>query len=389
MSVIVTHLWENVKKVFNELVDFFSKTLSWWFTLIGLILIIIGGTHPWGLSERFSNMFSSIGSAVLVGGVFGVLLKSVQYLSLFEDVLRKIFLGDKNDQRDLLTVVRKELHDTFNDKGKTVENSTLVTDVCSAIKGVIQENHFLQQRKDLKELWETITVAVYKTKYGKIGEDIAVKLTAEYLPQVDSFYYEIFQENITSLRFVKPDNKYIETTEVITLRVKPIDSSQSIDWKYVARLYKDPTDTGTNFFVDKITINDSALDYTIKAKDITDKYGRHALEAPLTIKLEGAMQYDLRLHVRRIYDFERNRQRDMRSSRFIMKPEFRVAYNSDELAVTFLHVGTKEDDYTNKAEDFSNVIWNEYKDLIFPDQGYTLLLDRKEASPMSKDTIRV
>lgn len=378
MSTFVSHLWENVKNFFNPIIEFFSRTLSWWFTLVGLILIVIGGTRPLGLSEHFANMCSSTGSAVLVGGVFGVLLKSVQYFTIFEEVLRKIFFGSKDEQRDLLAVFRQELHDTLHDEAKTSENKNIVTELSSAIRGVIQENHFLQQRKDLKELWETITVAVYKTKYGQIGEAIAVKLTGDYLPQVDSFYYETFQENITSLHFLKPEKKYIETTEVITLRVKPVDSSQPVDWKYAARLYKDPADSGTKFFLDKITVNNKPVNYQLEPEDKTDKYGRHALEALLTIKLEGAMQYDLRLNLRRIYDYELNRQRDMRSSRFIMKPEFRVAYNADELAVTFLHVGTKEDEYTNKAEAFPNVIWNEYKDLIFPDQGYTLLLDRKE-----------
>src|SRR5687768_18311175 len=51
-----------------------------------------------------------------------------------------------------------------------------------------------------KELWETISVAMYKTRYGQIGEAIAIKLTQEYLPQQDSFYYEVFRESITSLR---------------------------------------------------------------------------------------------------------------------------------------------------------------------------------------------
>jgi hypothetical protein len=68
---------------------------------------------------------------------------------------------------------------------------------------VIHENQVLQQRQDLKELWKTISVAVYKTKYGTIGEDIAAKLTADYLPTEDAFYYEVFQEKITSLRFAK------------------------------------------------------------------------------------------------------------------------------------------------------------------------------------------
>jgi len=370
---------------------FFSETLSWWFTLAGLALIVIGSVHPWGLGDNTAKMLSSIGSSVLVGGVFGVLLKSAQYLDLFEKALRKIFFGSGEEKRDLVSVFHQNLCDTLYGKGKTIEGSNIIADLSNALKGVMHENHVLQQRKDLKELWETISVAMYKTRYGQIGEAIAIKLTQEYLPQQDSFYYEVFRESITSLRFVKPDNRYVETKEFIDLRIKPIDPSQPIDWHYVAKLFKSSTDKDTRFFLDKLTVNlaDRIHDYPVSQDDIVDEFGRPALKALLTIRLEGAMEYDLHLEVRRIYDYDRNRQRDMKTSRFIVRPEFHVVYDDNELTLTFLPVGTDENAYIQKAGHFSNVIWNEYNHLIFPNQGYTLLLDRKEAAPMSKDTIRV
>jgi vacuolar-type H+-ATPase subunit I/STV1 len=111
-------LWESTKESFTKLVDFFSKGLSWWFALVGLVLIVIGGIHPSGLSDNLSKMFSSIGSSVLVGGVFGVLLKSDQYFTIFEESLRKIFFGAKEQKGDLLTVFRQEVREALYGKAK-------------------------------------------------------------------------------------------------------------------------------------------------------------------------------------------------------------------------------------------------------------------------------
>jgi hypothetical protein len=390
MSNFTEILWNLLARL-KPIGKFFSETLSWWFTLAGLVLIVIGSVHPWGLGDNTAKLLSSIGSSVLVGGVFGVLLKSAQYLDLFEKVLRKIFFGISDEKRDLVSVFHQTLCETLYGKGKTIDGSNIIADLSDALKGVVHENHVLQQRKDLKELWETISVAMYKTRYGQIGEAIAIKLSEQYLPQQDSFYYEKFRESITSLRFVKPDNRYVATEEVIDLRVKPIDPSQPIDWQYVARLFKGSTDEDTKFFLDKLTVIgvDRIRDYPVSQQDIVDEFGRTALQALLTIRLEGAMEYDLHLEVRRIYDYDRNRQRDIKTSRFIVRPEFHVSYDNNELALTFLPVGTNENAYTQKGKSFRNVIWNEYNHLIFPNQGYTLLLDRKEAPPMSKDTIRV
>ena len=354
----LTILINSLTPIFN----FFSEYASHTMALIGLISIVVGGTKAFGLSEEYSKIFTSIGSAVLVGGVFGVLLKSAQYVTIFEAILRKIIYGSDKQDCDLL----------------------------SAVRGAVNENRILQQQKDLKDLWKTISVAVYKTKYPEISDAIADKVTQEYFPNYDTFYYEKFVEDITSLQ-LSADKKYVETSETLTFRVKPIDSSQPTDWRYVARLFKDPNDSRTKFFLDKITVGE--IDRTpgclAPLRDVVSADGRLALEADMTLKLESESSYDLKLEVRRIYDYERNRQRDMKSSRFIVNPQFRVRFDPKVWELKFAPVGTDEKIYENKARSFSDLIWNEYKDLIFPNQGYTLLLYRKEEPPIMKDTIRV
>jgi len=347
-------------KTLTPIFKLFSDYASHFMAVIGLISIVIGGTFR--LPEEYSKIFTSIGSAVLVGGVFGVLLKSAQYVTIFDGILREIIYGNNKPDCDLLSAVRSAVH----------------------------ENRILQQQKDLKDLWKTISVAVYKTRYPEISEAIAKKVTQEYFPNYDTFYYERFVEDITSLE-LSPDNKYVETKETLTMRVKPIDSSQPTNWRYVARLFKGQDDSRTKFFLDKITVDgiDKTDGCLTPPKDVVGADGRLALEADMKLELAGASSYNLKLEIRRIYDYERNRQRDMKSSRFIINPEFRVRFNPKVWELKFAPVGTDEKIYENKARSFSDLIWNVYEDLIFPNQGYTLLLYRKEAPPMSKDTIRV
>jgi hypothetical protein len=133
MSNFTEILWNLLARL-KPIGKFFSETLSWWFTLAGLVLIVIGSVHPWGLGDNTAKLLSSIGSSVLVGGVFGVLLKSAQYLDLFEKVLRKIFFGISDEKRDLVSVFHQTLCETLYGKGKTIDGSNIIADLSDALK---------------------------------------------------------------------------------------------------------------------------------------------------------------------------------------------------------------------------------------------------------------
>jgi hypothetical protein len=344
--------------------------------LLGLTLILIGSFKPWQWPENYFKLLDSIGSAVLVGGVFGVLLKSLQYSDVFKTELSRIIYGkDKaDDSSDLVTTFRNELTRMMYGAENPTDRASMMAALTEAFRGIVYDNQALQQKKDLKDLWETISVAVYKTKYPEISEDIVKKVTKEYFPSGDTFYYDLFQESISLT--LRADKTYIDTKEVITLRVKAVNGPEPLDWKYAWNLPKDPSDATTNVFLDKIKINgiDKTREYPVATEIVDD--GK-AVQAILGIKLEGATEYDLRLELRTTYSYELNRQRDMKSRRFVKKPEFRVEYNPDDFILEFVPVGTDEDAYEPLGKDFSRVIWNVYKDLIFPNQGYRLVLHRR------------
>lgn len=376
--------WQSAKTTFKSLSQpfipafkFLAKTLPVWMALLGLALIVISAMKPWGWPDNYFKVLDSIGSAVLVGGVFGVLLKSLQYAGVFKTELCRIIYGkdESNNSNDLVTTFRKELSSMIYGADGTVDRADVITALSEGVRGIVYENQALQQRKDLRDLWETITVAVYKTKYPEISEDIARKVTKEYFPSGDTFYYDRFEESISLT--LKPDKTYIETKEIVTLRIKAINGSQPLDWKYGWNLEKDPSDTATTkFSLDKVKINevDKTTEHPVTPEIVQN--GK-ALQAILEIRLEGATEYNLRLETRMTYPYELNRQREVRSRRFVKKPVFRVEYNPDDFVLEFLPIGTDEDAYECLSEDLSQVIWNAYKDLIFPNQGYRLVLQRR------------
>ena len=370
--------FELTSKPFKPVFKFLTKTLSVWMALLGLTLIIFGTLKPWEWPENYFKMLDSIGSAVLVGGVFGVLLKSLQYSDVFKTELSRVIYGKDQDDKsdDLVTTFHKELSRLmYGAEKNTVGSAGAIAALSEAVRGIVYDNQVLQQKKDLRDLWETISVAVYKTKYPEISEDIVKKVTREYFPMGDTFYYDLFQENISL--HLRTDKKYIDTKEVIVLRVKAVNGPEPLDWKYAWNFPKDPSDTTTtNFFLDKIKINgvDKTGEYPVSTAVADD--GK-ALGAILGIKLEGSTEYELRLELRTTYAYELNRQRDMKSRRFVKKPEFRVEYNPDDFALEFVPIGTDEDAYEPLGKDFSRVIWNVYKDLIFPNQGYRLVVHRR------------
>lgn len=78
----------------------FLLTLPWWLTIGGLLLfglkfIIDHSYITLNLNETINatlKFFASLGQPILIGGVFGSLLKTYQHLGVFKELPRRSFL---------------------------------------------------------------------------------------------------------------------------------------------------------------------------------------------------------------------------------------------------------------------------------------------------------
>ncbi len=338
---------------FKALGDGIVRTLIVWWFLLGAVFAALFLIHPGFLAaDPWPKLFELLATATITGGVFETIVKSFQYSGLFKEELQGIFSSSqyKCDQTELLAEAASEI------VSKTIYNSA-----------------FLEQRKDIEEVWRQVTEVLYKSRFKDISQRIANKVLQEYFPVGDNFYYDEFEENV-EITFCDSEKIFIQSREKVSLTIKPIDETQKVKWGYRTDVLKRPDDTRSKVELLKLEINQ---------KDrMTDCQPPHAskngksLSLEFAFELEGAKEYKVVMEMKRIYDPAVDTVRDFVAARFVNSPELHVKF-PEELSLTFQPVGTRKDAYKDLST-FQNVIWNVYQDLIFPNQGYRIMFSRSE-----------
>ena len=105
----------NVWNLVKSLRDGLLRSLPWVLTVLGALFILAGYLFVDPTKHKtLQAVLTGFGQAVLVGGVFGAVLKSFQFMGVFRD----------------------------------------------ALFDIIFESRFLNMRKDLSELWQRVTTAM-------------------------------------------------------------------------------------------------------------------------------------------------------------------------------------------------------------------------------------
>lgn len=362
-------------KPFKPLYDFIARTIPIWMTLVGIICVVIGGLKFFNIRDDYAKVLEAIGSAILAGGVFGVLLKSFQYSGVFKEELNDVIYGSRHPekQNNLVEIFKHELQSIISGIEDPEERKNVINVLREVLQDFVFDNKFLANRKDLRELWKRVSIAAYSSSFPDISDKIADRLDDEYFPIKDNFYYSKFEENI-SIEFIDDEKKYVKAKETIKLKIKPIDCLQPIDWKFGVEIDKDPSDEMTAYELEMLTINKKPIPCR---PQLAESPNHKKLIVTLELNLhEGLNEYEVELKHNKTYELDLNQERGVTSGRFINAPELHVYYPARELAAEFVPIGTREEGYVDHAN-FEKVIWNVYEGLIFPNQGYRLLFRRR------------
>lgn len=122
----------------------FKSNLTWVYFTIAIIFILFPSTTYSPFTEYWNNIFQKIGFVGLTSGVFASVLKSIQFTGLFQEELAKIISGSE----------------------------------------------FLNNRKDLPELWKKISKSIYAEKFPEISGLLEDRILTTYFPTDTNHYNE-------------------------------------------------------------------------------------------------------------------------------------------------------------------------------------------------------
>lgn len=312
-----------LKKLGKEAFSLFLKTLFVWLLIGGIACVLKSYYSHLRGDEELSRIFESVGIAVLVGGVLDGVLKSFEFLGIFEDHLVSIVYA-----ADLLA-----------------------------------------RRSDIEEIWRRVSQSLYSSKFKDTNEQIENVILNKYFPSKDMKYYYANASHHIDINRHRELSDYIESSETTKFDVIVIDPSSQIDLPYRVTIEKATSDeTSSDFELVHVKVNGELVDETPKitrdAKTLTAEVSIHLSR--------GGLKHSVELRHRKTYALEFNHTRDFVSSRLISGLEVRVRHGS-ELVVHFDALGTP-DDFDDEAAAFKNEIWKKYKSVIFVNQGYKLLI---------------
>ncbi|WP_264550207.1 hypothetical protein [Flavobacterium sp. N2820] len=304
-----------ISKIYNS--KGFQSALPWIVLLIGMISFLYGkfGNIE---NQQVSAVFSDIGKVFLTGGIFGVLLKSMQFMGIFKEEIIK----------------------------------------------VIYEPKFLENRNDLPELWEKMSTVLFQNKFPNVSEKLLKDVRETYFPTKEITYYENSEHQI-ELRVIDKANKIIKITETATLDV--VCENSKITTSY---LFGHSTDDISKFKLLKFTIDGSKPKNSVTKTE--EMYGEKF--EVTTTELKGKERYAVEKASERTIDLKIDNIIGFDSKKILHK--LKIQFHHDEDVEVELMKSGILGNFTLKKE---NATFKEYQfdGIVYPEQGYNVAIKLK------------
>lgn len=287
----------------------FQSALPWIMLIVGLISLLYGIFNKTA-DENFLAFARDSGKAILTGGVFAVLLKSMQFMGVFKE----------------------------------------------AILSIIYEPQYLENRKDLPSMWEKLSMVLFKNKFPKISDKLLHDVKEMYFPTKEVIYYENAEHEL-KFKILDKDNSLISVTATTNLDV--ICESKTTKTFYEHGFSTDCTDYKMTKF--KVDGNDTTKSET-STKNI-DGVEYHVMKT----KLAGKEKYRINLVTERTIDIAKDDLFQFGATKIFNKLKIQIHFDKG-LSFDFHSLGTlKNFSNTKNHEHFREFV---YDGLIYVRQGY-------------------
>jgi hypothetical protein len=289
----------------------FQIALPWMLLIIGLGLLLY---TTFGTIDSGSNkeLLKSIGNAILVGGVFAVLLKSIQFMGVFKEELTKLIY-----------------------EPKTLEN-----------------------RIDLPEMWEKMSTVLFRNKFPKISDKVLKDVKDRYFPTSEVSYYENCEHEI-GIRIKNKDTRTLLITYNVSLDVvcEKSDSKTKYEFGYSKK--------HNDYKLLKLKVNgiDQMLPKANSRIMSNEEFERYE------IPLKGKERHKIELNFERSLCLDLETYHLFIAKKMFHKLKVQIHHDSD-VKVELKKMGTITD--YNKKKDKEQ--FKEYicEGIIYPEQGYLI-----------------
>lgn len=149
----------------------FKQSLPWVLLIVGL-LFLAADLFNVSKTEWVDLLFGRVADVLLVGGILGFLVNASRFLGLFKQDLEEIIYG----------------------------------------KG------FVGTRKDLEDVWNNLSLLIFKERFPQINKELVASIKKAYLPDEDNIYYRDYSFTV-QIEWEDESNKLVKVTETLSFDV--------------------------------------------------------------------------------------------------------------------------------------------------------------------------
>ena len=233
------------------------------------------------------------------------------------------------------------------------------------LQDIIYGKEFLEKRKDIKQIWETISKIMFKNKFPTIHRDL-LNTVNSYFPKDEVSYYNDFETH-TTIEWENQNDGIIKVTDVVSFELIAENSGRfEYPLKTWAVLKRGESYPETSL---DIEVNGHAPKKIIDKGVKPDTDGNYCKEQ--RIVLEGDTKYAIKYTRVKVYNVNKDYYLGLRAKYLINN--LRVCLDLPEgLVAQFVCRGTQKDfDTVNNNE---KRIEKKYKGIVLPRQGYIFAL---------------
>lgn len=309
---------------YSSILKWINSNLTYIYFTIAIIFILYPNTRYSLFSESWGTLIEKIGFIALTSGVFASVLKSIQFTGLFKEELNKVISG----------------------------------------------SDFLNNRKDLPDLWKKISKILYSQKFPEISE--------------------ILEDRILNTYFPTNSNHYNQDV-VITINIDSIDKDMVITYtqtiQYTAILDSENNSSILSFSssltdTENLIETNQLICIKIDNEDFTDKIQPSNIKKDgkevhtFSYELKGKKKFDIYHKMKKKYSLKGENYKLLRFTNITRNVDVTISHPKD-IEVSFFGIGVVNE-FKEIHANIGNVICRRHQDdLILPQQGFGLSFNKK------------
>lgn len=238
----------------------------------------------------------------------------------------------------------------------------------NALKEVVYEAKFLENRKDIDKIWEEVSKVLFKATFPKLHHCLFDVIRKTYFPKDGVTYYENVLES-TEIRYDLNNPNYIIVTEELSLNIHSFNSNE-IEFT-IGNIIENSGSDNLSYI--------KLLSCEIDGKDVKDQCIVEEIKDDINrkneisaIKMSGKNKYFLKRKIEKRYNLNYDNFIGYRAKWLVNNMRVQVFHPSD-MNINFVERGTTNDfKLIKKREDYLEY---QYNGLILRRQGYIMILN--------------